>query len=762
MTDTMDFQQIRERAATAYRPQYGAGGEIICDNLVKIYKVANLEVVALQGLDLVVEQGEFIAIVGASGSGKSTLLNILGGLDIPSAGKALVGGNDLLNMNSNERTLYRRQVIGFVWQQTGRNLLPYLNAIENVEMPMIFEGAPRKLRKDRARELLDLVGLAERGHHRPNQLSGGEQQRVAIAVALANAPQVLLADEPTGELDTSTSNEIFDVLRSVSEEQGVTVIVVTHDPLVSERVNRTVSIRDGRTSSETVRRSEMGEHGDHQIIAEEFAVLDRAGRLQLPTDYVESLHLERRVRLALENDHIGVWPDHDNNGRNGGDEWSSDERWRPPSTTGRRDAFATQDADSRAVRTWTRPSERTVAANTPIVEVEGITRDYPVGDSVVHALRGLDFSIQRGQLVAIQGRSGSGKTSLLNIIGGLDSPTEGKVWINGQDVTAMQEENLVELRRKNVGFIFQAFGLIPILTAAENVEIPLRMISAPVAERDERVRLLLEMVGLGERASHRPHELSGGEQQRVAIARALANGPQLLLADEPTGQLDSRTGRTIMDLDTGACPVRRRDGHCRDSRSGPDRHCRPPNRASRRHRRLRQRHRGGNHSLIRRPRDRSEARQQPQGRRLDRMPARCLRRDHSRLALSPTLSPLDVCQRCGERRQIILMSAHNGQSPYPREPSEVRRCNPCKLARGNRMLNIDYPPADLWNTDGPTASFFQQYQPRCQCLYCYVKLHRSTRHRRGDAVGNRSHARFSEASPGSQIGNSLRKWPLLP
>ena len=311
MTDTMDFREIRDRAATAQRPVFGAGAEIICDNLVKIYKVANLEVVALQGLDLLVEQGEFIAIVGASGSGKSTLLNILGGLDVPSVGKATVGGHDLLNMNSAERTLYRRQMIGFVWQQTGRNLLPYLNAIENVEMPMIFEGTPRRIRKERAAELLELVGLKDRIHHRPGQLSGGEQQRVAIAVALANAPQVLLADEPTGELDTNTSNEIFGVLRTVCEQQGVTVIVVTHDPLVSERVNRTVAIRDGRTSSETLRRSAMSDEGHHHIIAEEFAVLDRAGRLQLPHDYVEALQLERRVRLALEEDHVGVWPDRD-------------------------------------------------------------------------------------------------------------------------------------------------------------------------------------------------------------------------------------------------------------------------------------------------------------------------------------------------------------------------------------------------------------------------------------------------------------------
>jgi ABC-type lipoprotein export system ATPase subunit len=309
MTGTLDFRTLRDRAANVERVQYGAGAQIVCDNLVKIYKVAELEVVALQGLDLIVEQGELIAIVGASGSGKSTLLSILGGLDTPSAGKAQVGGYDLLNMDAKERTRYRRQVIGFVWQQTARNLLPYLSALENVEMPMILDGMPKALRRERALELLERVGLAERRDHRPDRLSGGEQQRVAIAVALANAPQVLLADEPTGELDTRTSNEIFGVLRTVSGEMGVTVVVVTHDPLVSEHVNRTIAIRDGRTSSETLRRSALNDAGDHHIIAEEFAVLDRAGRLQLPRDYVESLELERRVRLALEEDHIGVWPD---------------------------------------------------------------------------------------------------------------------------------------------------------------------------------------------------------------------------------------------------------------------------------------------------------------------------------------------------------------------------------------------------------------------------------------------------------------------
>jgi len=290
-------------------PVHGDGALIVCDNLVKIYKVADLEVVALQGLDLVVEPGEFIALVGASGSGKSTLLNILGGLDVPSAGRATVAGHVLGEMGRRERTLYRRRSIGFVWQQTARNLLGYLTAYENIELPMLLDGVESDQREKRTRTLLRLVGLVDRAEHLPQKLSGGEQQRVAIAVALANQPAVLFADEPTGELDTATSHEVFDLFRSVNRDLGVTIVVVTHDPLVSEQVSRTVVIRDGRTSSETLRRRAVSDAGDHHVIAEEYAVLDRVGRLQLPRAHIEALGMERRVRLALEPDHIGVWPD---------------------------------------------------------------------------------------------------------------------------------------------------------------------------------------------------------------------------------------------------------------------------------------------------------------------------------------------------------------------------------------------------------------------------------------------------------------------
>ncbi|MFI6942493.1 ABC transporter ATP-binding protein [Streptomyces sp. NPDC050418] len=282
-------------------PAHGLGdGLIVCDNLVRVYRTEEVEVQALQGLDLTVTEGECVALVGASGSGKSTLLSILSGLDLPTAGRARVAGHDLLGMGRRERLGYRRATVGFVWQQTGRNLLPYLTAQENVALPMKYARVPRRERRARAAELLDTLGLAYCRDRRPTELSGGEQQRVAVAVATANAPRVLLADEPTGELDTASGEDVFAALRRANEELGATVLVVTHDPQVSGQVERTVRIRDGRTSTETLR-------GGQRESAEEFAVLDRAGRLQLPREYVERYGLQGRVRLTEEPDHVGVW-----------------------------------------------------------------------------------------------------------------------------------------------------------------------------------------------------------------------------------------------------------------------------------------------------------------------------------------------------------------------------------------------------------------------------------------------------------------------
>jgi ABC-type lipoprotein export system ATPase subunit len=283
---------------------------IECENMVKIYKVADLEVVALQGLDLLVRQGEMMALVGPSGSGKSTLMNILGGLDFPTAGRVRVGDYNLLELTRRDQVRYRRHHVGFVWQQTARNLLPYLTAAENVELPMALAGFPARERRERAADLLSRVGLGDRTKHRPDRLSGGEQQRVAIAVAMANRPSLLLADEPTGEVDSHSAEAIYHALRALNEEFGVTVIIVTHDMTVSTRVDRVVGMRDGRTSTEILRRRD----GDVAISEEEYAILDRAGRLQLPEAYIEALDMEDRVRLRLNEDHVGVWPEHTNRG----------------------------------------------------------------------------------------------------------------------------------------------------------------------------------------------------------------------------------------------------------------------------------------------------------------------------------------------------------------------------------------------------------------------------------------------------------------
>jgi ABC-type lipoprotein export system ATPase subunit len=307
------------------------GPMILCDNLVKIYKVQDLEVVALQGLDLMVDRGEFMGIIGPSGSGKSSLMNILGGLDRPSAGKTIVDGQDLLKLSSFALTRYRRQKVGFVWQQPAKNLIPYLSLEENVELPMIVAGMPFGERKGWTREMLETVGLWDRRHHNLQQLSGGEQQRTAIAVGLSNKPVLLLADEPTGEVDTATAQTIMDTLRLLNKQYGLTIVIVTHDLRVSGQVDRIVTIRDGRTSSERVRRLRAGQepgaveetpaeagasaapvaaaHRAHEEEAfHEYVVLDYAGRLQIPREYLESLGISDRAECELTDGGILVKP----------------------------------------------------------------------------------------------------------------------------------------------------------------------------------------------------------------------------------------------------------------------------------------------------------------------------------------------------------------------------------------------------------------------------------------------------------------------
>ena len=286
-------------------------GHIIeCDNLVKIYKTPDIEVLALQGLDLTVDYGEMMAIIGNSGSGKSTFLNMLGGLDRPSAGKLLVDGKDLFKLNDKQLVEYKQKTVGFVWQNNARNLLPYLTAIQNVMMPMLFSDEKKK--RARAEMLLDMVALSHRKNARLSTMSGGEQQRVAIAIALANHPRLLLADEPTGSVDQKTSDYILDMLREINRESGVTIVIVTHDQLLAKKVNRVVAIRDGKISSERImkdsyleRLHDISAMTDVSEVQDEYVVMDKAGRLQLPSDMLKKLGVKgNRVRMEMKGNEI--------------------------------------------------------------------------------------------------------------------------------------------------------------------------------------------------------------------------------------------------------------------------------------------------------------------------------------------------------------------------------------------------------------------------------------------------------------------------
>lgn len=316
---------------------------VTCDNLLKIYKVDDLEVVALQGLDLEVSRGEMIALVGASGSGKTTLMNILGGLDTPSAGRCSVADYDLTRLSEEQRTRYRNLVVGYLWQQSGRNLLPDLTVAANIDLPQMLNDVPASRSAARTRELLALVGLAHMAGKRPFQLSGGEQQRVAIAVALANQPEILLADEPTGEVDSLTARELIALLRQINTDLGQTIILVTHDTAVAERVDRTLAIRDGRTSSETIRRQPVASVATPvsapvpaldepeqagQISSDEYSqsgatssiiglsldshrelvLVDRVGRLQLPPEALKVIPVNGRAEVQVADDRVILWP----------------------------------------------------------------------------------------------------------------------------------------------------------------------------------------------------------------------------------------------------------------------------------------------------------------------------------------------------------------------------------------------------------------------------------------------------------------------
>ncbi len=473
--------------------------------LFRVYSTPEGEAAALQGLDLSVRDGEVVVVLGPSGSGKTTLLRLLAGLDRPSAGSLRVFGTDLPRLSGRRLAGYRTAAIGYLDQHYTRALAPELTARELVGLRPGLQGASRRERDRRAEELLERVELGDRRAAYPEELSGGEQQRVAVAAAIAHRPRLLLADEPTGELDSESAALVYRLLGELTREQSCTAVVVSHDPESVDIADRIVRIRDGRVSEEAVR-----EHEGAEAI-----VVGRGGWLRLPEELLLRAGIGSRAIASLHAEGILV---------------SASEPSRAES--------------DRAVRKVA--AARPGATGDPIAaEVSSLAKTFGTGPQATSVFHDLSAAFPAGRLTVVTGRSGSGKTTLLHLLAGLERPTAGGVVVCGQPLAGLDRPQLAGVRRQHVALVRQEPGLVLFLSARENVELALAIRDVPADEGRERALEALAAVGLGERTEHRASGLSAGERQRAAIARALAARPSLLLADEPTARLDQANALTI-------------------------------------------------------------------------------------------------------------------------------------------------------------------------------------------------------------------------
>ena len=441
--------------------------------LTKVYRSGTQETHALRGASLVVHRGEYISIMGPSGSGKSTLFNLIGALSRPTTGKVYIDQVDISQLDHDELAWLRCRKIGYIFQSY--NLLQVMTCLENVMLPMAFAGLDSDSARDKAAWILERVGLGHRLLHKPAELSGGQQQRCAIARALANSPDIVLADEPTGNLDLKTGEEMIELLSGLKTELGVTVISATHDHKMLKRSDRILWINDG-------------------LIVKDGKPAD----LDLP--------------LAAQ------------------------------------PAHSVRRGSGQASPTPSLPRKESPGTPEVIIAAQGVKRLYIVGNEEVWALKGLDLEIYRGEFLSIMGPSGSGKSTFFNQLGALDVPTEGKVLFEGQSLFDLPERQQAWVRNRKLGYIFQNYNLIGVMTALENVMLPATFSNDSKAEAKRKATEVLEWVGLSHRLTHKPGELSGGQQQRVAVARALVNNPEVILADEPTANLDSKTGGELIEL----------------------------------------------------------------------------------------------------------------------------------------------------------------------------------------------------------------------
>jgi ABC-type lipoprotein export system ATPase subunit len=480
-------------------------------DVFRVHSTPEGDAAALQGLSLAVREREVVTVLGPSGAGKSTLLRLLAGLERPSAGAVRVLGDDLGKLTARRLAEYRATNLGYVDQHYVRALAPELSARDLVALQLGLRGASETARLSRADELLERVGLASKRDRRPSQLSGGEQQRVALCAALAHQPRIFLADEPTGELDAETADQVYDLVGELVREHGCTTLLVSHDPESVKVADRIVRIRDGRVSEEWDR-------GD---VAPDTIVVGRGGWLRLPEELLLRAGIGERASAQLEDGRVVV----------------------TPAPGSHRVSVRTRENEPPAQE----PRRQAV-----VVRLHGLGKRY--GETSV--LEGLDAEFRGGRLYAVTGPSGSGKTTLLHLLAGLDLPDAGTVEVDGVELTGLDRAGRAAHRRSAIAYVGQQAGLVPHLSALENVELALTLRGA----REPRSDALhaLEAVGLGERATQRVARLSQGERARVAIARAVASRPKLLLADEPTSRLDGANAIAVAHLlarlarDTGA------------------------------------------------------------------------------------------------------------------------------------------------------------------------------------------------------------------
>jgi ABC-type lipoprotein export system ATPase subunit len=481
-------------------------------DLFRVHSTREGDAAALQGLSLTIGEGELLTVLGPSGAGKTSFLRILAGLDLPSAGTIRVFGSDLRALGRAGRARYRSETVGYLDQHYEEALAPELTARELVSLKLRAEGVERGARESRADELLRRVGLAAKADARPAELSGGEQQRVALCAALAHRPRLLLADEPTGELDEASAGLVYAAIAELVAQEGCTVVIVSHDPASTAIADRFVHIRDGRVSEETLR----GAEGEGLI------VVGRGGWLRLPQELLDRAGIGTRAAASLDDDRIVVVA-------------AGSDGWVPVEAA---------------------PSAAPVAAGAEVAAVRGLVKTHGRGASASPVFAGLDASFDGGRLTVVTGPSGSGKTTLLHLLAGLDLPDAGEVVVAGTAIHTLDRAARAELRRRAIALVPQQSYLVPFLSARENVELGLAIRGA-----DGEAHEPLAAVGLAERAGQLTSRLSAGEQVRVAVARALAARPALLLVDEPTARLDQanalRVGMLLSALarETGAAVV---------------------------------------------------------------------------------------------------------------------------------------------------------------------------------------------------------------